>query len=172
MNLNGDTFLDLAVAASGSTVVSVRTGDGKGAFSGTLNLNTGGNPGQVVIGDFTGDGKLDILVNSQTAGNVGLFAGNGNATFGAIANTVVGSSSIGLAGMDLDLDGKLDFVTGNANNNVIFLPANRGYFKGLSRTLQRSQRWACWSPFRWISRRYRSAQRTERVQAWSTHVVA
>ncbi len=123
-DLNGDTFPDLAVAAPGSNVVSIRTGDGKGAFSGTLNLTTGGNPGQVVIGDFTGDGKLDILVNSQTFGNVGLLAGNGNATFGGISNTAVGpaASSIGLAGMDLDLDGKLDVVTGNANsNNVSFL---------------------------------------------------
>ena len=45
--------------------------------------------------------------------------------------------------------------------------ANRGTRRGLSRTLRRSQCWACWYPSRWISRRYRSAQRPEQVRAWS-----
>ena len=45
--------------------------------------------------------------------------------------------------------------------------ANRGTRQGLSRTLRRSQCRACWPPSRWISRRYRSAQRPERVRAWS-----
>ena len=46
-------------------------------------------------------------------------------------------------------------------------PANRETRQGQSRTLRRSQCWAYWSPSRWISLRYRSAQRPEQVRAWS-----
>lgn len=125
-DLNGDTFLDLAVAALFNSVVSVRTGDGKGAFAGTLDLTTGANPFQVIIGDFTGDGKMDILAASLTANNVGLFTGNGNATFGAIANTGVGAGPYGLAAMDLNLDGKLDIVTGNSVSSDVSFLLNNG----------------------------------------------
>jgi len=45
--------------------------------------------------------------------------------------------------------------------------ANRGTRQGLSRALRQSQCRASWPPSRWISRRYRSAQRPERVRAWS-----
>ncbi len=45
--------------------------------------------------------------------------------------------------------------------------ASRGTRQGLSRALRQSQCRASWPPSRWISRRYRSAQRPERVRAWS-----
>jgi len=35
------------------------------------------------------------------------------------------------------------------------------------RTIRPLQCWACWPPSRWISRRYQSARRPERVLAWS-----
>ncbi len=47
--------------------------------------------------------------------------------------------------------------------------ASRGTRQGQSRALRQSQCRACWSLSRWISRRYRSAQRPERVRAWSVH---
>ena len=45
--------------------------------------------------------------------------------------------------------------------------AKQAKHRGQSRTLRQSQCWACSLPSRWISRRYRSAQRPEQVRAWS-----
>ncbi len=45
--------------------------------------------------------------------------------------------------------------------------ANRGTLRVLSRALRQSRCRASWPPSRSISRRYRSAQRPERVRAWS-----
>ncbi len=45
--------------------------------------------------------------------------------------------------------------------------ANREKLREPRRTIRPLQCWACWPPSRWISRRYRSAQRPERVRAWS-----
>ncbi len=67
-DLNGDGFLDLAVANSSSNTVSVLLGTGGGAFAAATLFSVGGRPRSVAIGDLNGDGLLDLAVAQGPSG--------------------------------------------------------------------------------------------------------
>ena len=114
-DINGDGNLDFAVPCNSGNVVSIRTGDGTGAFTGNTNLAVTFAQ-QASIADFNGDGKLDVAATAYGSGTLMLFPGNGNGTFGAAKTTVSGgTNTIGLAAKDVDLDGATD-VTIACNN--------------------------------------------------------
>src|SRR5207249_278927 len=62
-DVNGDGFLDLAVANSGSNNVSILLGNGDGTFRAAVHYATLGlSPASVAVGDVNGDGILDLVV--------------------------------------------------------------------------------------------------------------
>lgn len=114
-DINGDGNLDFAVPCNSGNEVSIRTGDGKGAFTGSTGL-AATFAQQASFADFNGDGKLDVVATAFNSGTLMLFPGNGNGTFGAAMTTVSGgTNTIGLAAKDVDLDGVPD-VTIACNN--------------------------------------------------------
>ena len=83
-DFNGDGTLDLAVANSGTTTVSILLGNGGGTFTAQPALTTGSVPYSLTAGDFNNDGKLDLAVTNfanGAASTVSIFLGNGNGTF-------------------------------------------------------------------------------------------
>src|SRR5262245_44598465 len=61
-DFNHDGILDLAAANGESDTISIRLGDGQGAFTGSTNVSVGDGPFAVAAGDFNRDGDLDLAV--------------------------------------------------------------------------------------------------------------
>ena len=124
-DLNGDTFLDLAVVGVGNgigiipgTTVSVLLGDGQGGFGPETTYDVGLAPREIVAEDFNGDGILDLAVvnagNVFTADNtVSLLLGQGDGSFAPQITTEVGEYSKALASGDFNNDAIPDLVIAN-----------------------------------------------------------
>jgi hypothetical protein len=111
---NADTVLDLAVADSGTSTVSVLLGNGDGTFQPAVTSATGTGPLSVAVGDFNGDGKRDLA--TANAGDVSVLLGNGDGTFQPPVSIPLsdGSSPQSVAVGDFNADGTLDLgVTSN-----------------------------------------------------------
>jgi hypothetical protein len=86
-DLNGDGFLDLAVANSGGSgapspgSISVLLGNGNGTFQAQQVYVAGNGPSSVVVGDFNGDGQLDFAVTNSTDETVGVYLNQGHGIF-------------------------------------------------------------------------------------------
>jgi hypothetical protein len=61
-DVDGDGDLDLAVANSGTSLVSVRLNNGAGTFGGGSEVSAGAAPEDVDLADLDGDGDLDLLI--------------------------------------------------------------------------------------------------------------
>jgi Ca2+-binding RTX toxin-like protein len=122
-DLNGDGFLDLAVANLGSRDISILLGTGTGSFGTATNLFNPGNenPFSIAIRDLNGDGKLDLAVaNPISEGNGGFVSirlGTGNGSFSDPINFGEGTDPKSIAAGDFNGDGKLDLATASANSN-------------------------------------------------------
>src|SRR4051812_4739348 len=121
-DLDGDGRLDLVVPNSESLTISIYLNTATaGAIDGntlqaSAELETGGTPVAVAIGDVDGDGKLDILVANRE-GTLSVFknisaVGNlGVNSFATRVDFLLPSEDLrSLAVGDLDGDGKLDVV--------------------------------------------------------------
>ena len=93
-DFNGDQQLDLAVASSSGTTISVLLGNGTGSFGASTPVSAGASPFSVVVGDFNGDGKLDIVTanagtynattHTYSGASVSVLLGDGTGGFKAI----------------------------------------------------------------------------------------
>ncbi|WP_157530956.1 FG-GAP-like repeat-containing protein, partial [Hymenobacter norwichensis] len=125
VDVNNDGNLDFLTTnrtITNTGNVSVRLGNGQGAFSGTTIIPLASDPSDLVAGDVNGDGNLDFLTLSSTTGTgtVSIRLGNGQAGFTAVPDVLVASNNypqkIALA--DVNADGNLDLLTteyGSAN---------------------------------------------------------
>jgi hypothetical protein len=137
-DFNGGS-LDLAVANSTSSTVSVLLGNGLGGFGATTDFATGANPRSLVVGDVSGDGKID-LITANDGGDVSILRGDGAGSFappdsitlpdvyGSPWSGNVPQSPHSVATGDFNGDGKLDLaVTGVAS----YLLPYYGYYGGI-----------------------------------------
>ena len=135
-DLNGDGFVDAAVANGGSNnrISKVWFNDGAGNFSDSgQNLGTDWNL-DVVIGDVNGDDYPDIVFG-KLGGNVQLWLNNGSGVFSNSMQTLTDGQSVALG--DLDRDHDLDLVIGKSGfvgNNEVWENDGSGNFtnSGLS----------------------------------------
>jgi hypothetical protein len=130
--------LELVTANEGNGTVSVLTNNGAGTFTDSSSNDIsvgGGDPLQVVTGDFTGNGNIDIatLNNNNT---ISVLLGDGKGDFGTATEYSLGvtlgastsSSPISLAAGSIVTGGEQSLVlTDPANNKVYtFLNNNSG----------------------------------------------
>ena len=109
-DVNADGFADLLVAnnaPSPDNYVSVRLGDGSGAFGAAQTVAVP-QPSDLVVADLDGDGDPDLLTCSTSADNVTLVY-NTAGTFGGSVS-LGASDPAALAVGDLNADGHLDIV--------------------------------------------------------------
>ncbi|MCY2990669.1 MAG: S8 family serine peptidase [Planctomycetota bacterium] len=130
-DLNGDHYLDLAVANFLSDNVTVCRGRGDGTFTVAYTLPGGSGPMDIKAADLEGDEDLDLLVangKSQQAGilrsrvSQGAFEFETGESFG-VAN-IPGASQISLAVGDLDGNGTVDLALANSQENSVSVRMN------------------------------------------------
>jgi hypothetical protein len=68
--VDGDGYLDIAVANHDSDDISVLMNHGNGSFHTAVNYGLGDRPFSVALGDIDGDGDLDLAVANFFSDNV------------------------------------------------------------------------------------------------------
>ena len=127
-DLNGDGMLDLAVANSHSNSVTLLTNYGGGFSTSTISnvLPTGGYPGRLAAGDFTGDGYIDLAVgdiNLTSGARVQILANHSNdGTFNAASlfSNLSASAVWDMEVADLDGDGCPDLIVSSVQKITVF----------------------------------------------------
>ncbi|MFZ1100722.1 MAG: VCBS repeat-containing protein [Steroidobacteraceae bacterium] len=141
-DLTGSGSIDLVVANYGSGSVSVylpAVTPGTSVFAPAVNVVTGGQPNQVVIGDLNGDGKPDLVVADLSPKGNAIVLLQNPAAPGTFMNPVdlpTGNYTSGVAIGDLNGDGKPDIVAAtydsNGNNGAVYVffqsPTSPGTF--------------------------------------------
>src|SRR5437879_3689880 len=106
-DFNSDGKMDVVVANTFTTTVSVLLGLGDGSFKPQVTYGVVQHPNSVAAGDFNGDGKLDLAVGLLQG--LAILFGNGDGTFQAAMVTT--NQGVGfLCTADLNHDGKLDLI--------------------------------------------------------------
>jgi hypothetical protein len=121
-DFNGDGFLDIAVANSGSNTVSILLGNGDGTFQPAVSYATASGPQGVNIADLNGDGKLDLIVPNSTS--VSVLLGNGDGTFASHRDYPVTGGCLRSKVGDFNEDGNLDVVVTTPAPAVYLLLGN------------------------------------------------
>jgi hypothetical protein len=129
-DLNGDGFLDLAVAEDdGGAQVGVLLGDGTGAFGADTPVLMGTTVHQVALGDVSGDTFPDIVATDDFQ-NVLVATGKGDGTFPNPVLTLPSSTQLldavfedsvpwGVQVTDVDGDGVADLVYSNSDYGTV-----------------------------------------------------
>ncbi|MGA8764368.1 MAG: FG-GAP-like repeat-containing protein [Candidatus Sulfotelmatobacter sp.] len=125
-DFNHDGKLDLVVANSSSSTVSVLLGNGDGTFRARVDHVTGTTPEGVAVGDFNNDGKLDIAVTNSASNTVSIFLGNGDGSFQPKKDYATGNTPWGIAVGDFNRDGNLDVVVTNATDGSVSVLLGKG----------------------------------------------
>ncbi len=123
-DLNGDGFLDLALAAPASGGVHVLLNDGAGNFPNAVFFATGRTPESLAIGDVTGDGHLDLAVANRRDDNVALLAGDGSGGFALVASVPVAADPVDIELTDLENDGDLDIIVASGASQRLTVGLN------------------------------------------------
>ena len=112
-DVDNDGKVDLVVANSALSTVSILRGDGKGGFTATASVAVGRAPGTVALARFTSGNNLDIVTSNKNGQSVSIALGNGNGTFQAAKSFSAGPVPQSLVARDVDGDGKTDVVVCN-----------------------------------------------------------
>jgi hypothetical protein len=115
-DFDADGNLDLATTIDElvSGEVSIRLGDGTGAFTFAGAHGVGLGPTSVVVGDFNGDGNLDLATANSDIQSVSILSGDGTGEFTAAGAHGVGNAPVEVEVGDFNTDGNLDLATVNA----------------------------------------------------------
>ena len=116
-DLDADGRLDLVVANTGESSLSVRLALGDGLFGPQVRIPTADAPWAVAVGDLDGDAALDCVVACYVADSVAVLRGRGDGTFEPRPSLPTPPDPKGVALAALDADPWLDVVTLNSPYN-------------------------------------------------------
>ena len=125
-DFDGDGKVDLAVANSFFSNVSILLGSGTGTFATAINYGVGTKPYSVISADFNGDGKVDLATANYTSNDVSILLGSGTGTFVASVNYGVGTNPMSIFSADFNGDGKADLAVTNYNSNNVSILLGSG----------------------------------------------
>ncbi|HSZ87570.1 MAG TPA: VCBS repeat-containing protein [Puia sp.] len=134
-DLNKDGNLDLGIANTEISELTVLSGNGKGQFQqaerSPFVVHSKPHTHGIAIADFNGDGNLDMATDSWGINNVLIIFGDGKMDFGNETFYKVGNRPYQrLRSGDFNKDGKPDIVTTNleGNNATVLLGDGNGKF--------------------------------------------
>jgi hypothetical protein len=120
-SLNGDSFADVAITATGSDRVTVMLGSGAGTFGAPMFYTVGSGPVGVAIGDVNHDGINDVVTANKLGNSVSILLGIGNGSLQAPVDVPVDAGPVSVALADLNGDSLMDIVTANETANTVSL---------------------------------------------------
>jgi uncharacterized protein (TIGR03437 family) len=115
-DFNGDGKIDLAVANSAASSVTILLGDGTGAFTRVPDSAIGGGtPEWLAVGDIDGDGILDLAVADGYTDSAIVLLGDGNGGFRipSKGQFFLPGKPVEILLADFNTDGRLDVATLN-----------------------------------------------------------
>src|SRR5262249_39603597 len=130
-DFTGNGHLDLAIANSSDSTVSVLLGNGDGTFQPQMVYAVGSFPGDIVTGDFNGDGHLDLATANQAANDISVLFGNGDGTFIDAGQAVTTPYANPLV-VDFKGDGTDDVLVVDGHGNILYrqgIPGQPGSFE-------------------------------------------
>ena len=103
-DFNEDNIIDIVSDNWSGHSVLVRFGNGDGTFQASVSFALGGQPQDIVTGDFDADGNLDIATQNAGIGSFkgSILLGNGNGTFQPFVEYTMGGNPA-----DLEAEGRL-----------------------------------------------------------------
>ena len=122
-DLNGDGNMDLVTTIRNSvfgvvrTGISIRLGQGNGAFEDEQEFATGREPISLSLGDLNGDGALDVVTANWASRDYSVLLGNGDGTFQPEKRISPRLQPISVSLADVDQDGNLDIVASIFRDN-------------------------------------------------------
>ncbi len=131
-DFNHDGNIDVIVANSGESTLSLFRGNGDGTFKPAITISIGSDPVSVAAADFNSDGNLDLAVSLAGSAAVQLLFGNGDGTFQAPVPVPVPTPGNTLPGQivaaDLNGDGHSDLLVATSSGLYVFLNDGHGRF--------------------------------------------
>jgi len=121
-----DGLIDLVVANSRDSTLSVLLGNGDGFFTFTANLRTGQFPRDVAVADLNADQLVDAVVVNQNSNSVSVFIGHGDGTFAPKVNYATGARPYSVDITDIHGDGIPDVIVPNRSSGTVSLLAGAG----------------------------------------------
>ena len=127
-----DGNIDLALANTQASSLSLLLGDGLGGFSAVQLLDVGQNPRGLAVLDVDGDGDADIASADAGSDQISVLLNDGNGAFGPATSFGPGEGNggqeWGLAAADMNNDGILDLVAaaGTGGSNFVWVFAGNG----------------------------------------------
>ena len=120
-DFNKDGKVDVAVANSGETSITVLFGTGFGAFGTVTNLTPTGSPVAVAAGDFNNDGFVDLTAITST-GTLNQFNWDSvTSSFKAAKATTFTSTPASLVLGDVNADGFLDAAVADSGAALVHI---------------------------------------------------
>ena len=122
-DVNDDGKLDLLIANSGDSTLSLLLGNGNGGFTALSGspLTLSSNVQAMALADLNKDGYPDLVLINSSLNSVSILLGDGTGHFHApvTATITVGSSPSALALADMNNDGKVDILVANSADNTV-----------------------------------------------------
>ena len=125
-DLDGDGNIDLVVAHSFGSQVSVLAGRGGGNFAKESLIDIAPYPQDVALADADRDGHLDLLVASAGLSALSVALGRGDGTFAAPRHYTAGGGASQLALGDFDQNGIVDVATSNLVGGDVSILSGKG----------------------------------------------
>jgi hypothetical protein len=135
-DMDGDAKLDIVVLAESTNSVSILRNTStlgivsSSSFAPRINLNTGGTPYYISVGDMTGNGKLDIFITNFADGTATLWQNKSvpgsitSSSFFKRLNFTVGTKPFAGLLADIDGDRKTDMIVSNSGSNTLSILRN------------------------------------------------